>query len=75
MSGVFTESTVEDPALAWLEAIGWRIAHLQAARVVTCLRSQHRQAQQVGGPEMAAGAPQGSGLSISRPISFRSAAL
>lgn len=23
----FTESTVEDAALAWLVAIGWRIAH------------------------------------------------
>ncbi len=26
-SSIFTESTVEDAALAWLEAIGWRIAH------------------------------------------------
>jgi len=23
----FTESTVEDAALAWLEGIGWRVAH------------------------------------------------
>lgn len=23
----FTESTVEDAALAWLEAIGWQVAH------------------------------------------------
>ena len=27
MSAAFTESTVESAALAWLEAIGWRIAH------------------------------------------------
>jgi hypothetical protein len=26
-SGAFTESTVGSAALAWLEAIGWRIAH------------------------------------------------
>jgi|SRR5579884_2961260 len=25
--GAFSESTVEDAALAWLEGIGWRIAH------------------------------------------------
>ena len=23
----FTESTVEDAALAWLESIGWQVAH------------------------------------------------
>jgi type I restriction enzyme, R subunit len=27
MSGAFTESTVEDAALAWLEATGWQIAY------------------------------------------------
>lgn len=27
MSTAFTESTVEDATLAWLEASGWRIAH------------------------------------------------
>lgn len=27
MTIAFTESTVEEAALAWLEAIGWRIAH------------------------------------------------
>jgi type I restriction enzyme R subunit len=27
MSSSFTESTVEDAALAWLEAIGWQVAH------------------------------------------------
>lgn len=27
MSGNFTESVVEDAALAWLEAIGWHVAH------------------------------------------------
>ena len=27
MTRPFTESTVEDAALAWLESIGWRIAH------------------------------------------------
>lgn len=26
-SSAFTESTVEEAALAWLEAIGWRIVH------------------------------------------------
>ena len=25
--GTFTESVVEQAALAWLEAIGWRVAH------------------------------------------------
>ncbi len=27
MSSVFTESTVESAALAWLENLGWRIEH------------------------------------------------
>jgi len=27
MSGAFTESEVEAAALAWLENVGWRIAH------------------------------------------------
>jgi len=27
VTAAFTESTVEDAALAWLEAIGWRVAH------------------------------------------------
>jgi type I restriction enzyme R subunit len=27
MSAVFSESTVEDAALAWLQAAGWRVAH------------------------------------------------
>lgn len=27
MPRTFTESTVEDAALAWLEASGWRVAH------------------------------------------------
>lgn len=27
MTGRFTESTVEETALAWLEAIGWQVAH------------------------------------------------
>ena len=26
-SGAFTESTVEEAALAWLEATGWQVAH------------------------------------------------
>ncbi len=27
MSGNFTESTVEQAALAWLESIGWTVKH------------------------------------------------
>lgn len=27
MNSAFTESTVEQAALAWLEGVGWRIAH------------------------------------------------
>jgi hypothetical protein len=31
MSQAFTESIVEDAALAWLESLGWRVTHIEIA--------------------------------------------
>jgi len=45
MTGAFTESTVEDAALAWFESLGYTIKHLSAP--------QNDTTRQVGGPEIA----------------------
>ena len=45
MSGAFTESTVEEAALAWLESIGWQVAHGPdiAPDMPTAERREYRQ--------------------------------
>ena len=44
-----TESIVEEAALAWLEGLGWRVAHgpgpCDLSACDACLRATHRQAQ------------------------------
>lgn len=47
MTQRFTESVVEDAALAWLESIGYAIKHLSAP--------QNDTTRQAGGPGIAAG--------------------
>jgi len=44
MKGQFTESVVEDAALAWLESLGYTIKHLPAP--------QNDMTRQAGGPEI-----------------------
>ena len=43
----FTESTVEDAALAWLESLGYGVKHLPAP--------QNDTTRQAGGPEIGPG--------------------
>jgi len=45
----FTESVVEDAALAWLASLGYAVKHLPAP--------QNDTTRQAGGPEIALGAP------------------
>ena len=42
----FTESDVGNAALAWLESLGWQVAHgPDLSACDACLRATHRQAQ------------------------------
>ena len=56
MSTSFTESVVEDAALAWLEALGYAVLHLPAPCTAT---------RQAGGPDIATGM---SGAERSNPL-------
>jgi hypothetical protein len=58
MSGNFTESVVEDAALAWLEGLGYAVLHLLAPPA--CAGYTDRQsnaAREEGGQDIAVGKP------------------
>jgi len=59
MSGTFTESTVEDVALAWLESTGWDVAHGPdiAPLPDPACRQARRQAGDTPGGRRGAGRP------------------